>query len=240
MTGVQTCALPICWTNTTVAQHDSHQNTNLWDGPLVSLGGNYDLRLMTAGFYPYYCTPHISFNQTGSVTVASASQRPLASLTNPLNGQSFAAPATLTLSANASDNDGTITKVEFLANQAIVAQDNTAPYSVTWTNVPAGTYSLAARATDNLGGLALSPAVTITVTNPTPQAVTLVSPAWTGTDFSFSFATLSGRAYQVQRRDSPATGTWQVVTNLTGTGGTMTVTDRPQGAAGWFYRVESQ
>ncbi|MFM1769321.1 MAG: hypothetical protein RJA22_1850 [Verrucomicrobiota bacterium] len=229
------------WTNTTVTQHDSHQNTNFWDGPLVSLGGNYDLRLTTPGFYPYYCTPHINLSQTGSVTVTlTANQPPVAALTSPANGAALAAPASITLTATASDSDGTVAKVEFFSSQTKLGEDTAAPYSFTWTNVAAGNYSLTARAIDSLGATGNSTAISLSVTNAPPQPVTLSSTAWNGSDFSFSFASESGRPYQVQFRSGAGAGNWQVLTNLTGTGSTLTVTDRNPATTTRFYRVQSQ
>jgi hypothetical protein len=90
------------------------------------------------------------------------------SLTSPTSGATFAAPAAITLSANAFDSDGTIAKVDFYAGATLVGTATTNPYSFTWTNVPAGSYSLTARTTDNLGAEAVSGAVTIQVTSAPP------------------------------------------------------------------------
>ena len=45
--------------------------------------------------------------------IAAKNIAPSVSLTAPANGASFSAPATITLSASASDPDGSIAKVEF-------------------------------------------------------------------------------------------------------------------------------
>ena len=47
------------------------------------------------------------------------------------------------------------------------------PYSAVWSNVPAGSYSLTAKATDNLGAMRSSPAVAITVTGSGPTVLYL-------------------------------------------------------------------
>jgi len=93
---------------------------------------------------------------------------PTVSLTQPANGATFAAPATIDLAATASDTDGSITKVEFFNGQTKLGEDTTAPYTFTWTGVGAGTYSVTARATDDLGGATTSLASGITVNNPPP------------------------------------------------------------------------
>src|SRR5206468_6289258 len=54
------------------------------------------------------------------------------------------------------------------------------PYTFVWTNVPAASYSLTARATDNLGATGTSsPAVSITVSASTniPPTVAITAPA---------------------------------------------------------------
>jgi RHS repeat-associated protein len=86
------------------------------------------------------------------------------SLTSPANGATFTAPATITLTATAADSDGTIAKVEFFhGGTNLIATVTSAPYTFNWTNVAAGSYSLTARATDNLGAQTTSAAVNVTV-----------------------------------------------------------------------------
>jgi regulation of enolase protein 1 (concanavalin A-like superfamily) len=103
---------------------------------------------------------------------------PTVSLTAPAEGATYTAPATVTVSATASDTDGTVTTVEFYAGTTLIGSDTTSPYSVTWSNVPAGTYSLTAKARDDVGATRISAARTITVTPPNqPPAVSLTTPA---------------------------------------------------------------
>ncbi len=88
---------------------------------------------------------------------------PSVSLTSPANGTSFSQGSAITLSANASDSNGSIAKVEFFAGATKVGEKTSAPYSISWTNAAAGTWSLTARATDNEGASTVSAAVSITV-----------------------------------------------------------------------------
>jgi hypothetical protein len=110
------------------------------------------------------------------VTIAdndtAANNPPAVSVTAPTAGATFAAGATITLSANASDSDGTVSKVDFYANGTLIGTDTVAPYSFTWGSVTAGNYALTARATDNGGAATTSTAVNITV-NPGSVTVTL-------------------------------------------------------------------
>ncbi len=109
-------------------------------------------------------------------------QAPSVSLSSPASGASFTAPASITVSASASDSDGTVSKVEFYANGSLIGTDTSSSYSVSWNNVAAGTYSLTAKATDNDGATKTSAAVSITVTSTPPPpnqapSVSLTSPA---------------------------------------------------------------
>ena len=123
----------------------------------------------TAGNYSLTAVAHdAAGNSTTSagvpVTVQSpANQVPTVSLTSPSAGAQFAAGATINLAANASDPENQLAKVEFFRDGTLIGTDTTAPYSFSWTNVAAGTYSLTAKAYDNAGGIGTSTAVGVTV-----------------------------------------------------------------------------
>ena len=113
-----------------------------------------------------------------SVTAAQgANQPPSVSITSPSSGATFTAPATITIAASASDPDGSVAKVDFYAGTTLLGTATAAPYSLTWSNVAAGNYSLTAVATDNTGATTTSAAVPVTVSNSStlPQG-------WTDTD----------------------------------------------------------
>ncbi len=101
---------------------------------------------------------------------------PTVSMTSPSGGAVFAAPGAMTLTATASDADGTIQKVEFFhGGTNLIATVTSAPYTYAWSGVAAGSYSLTAKATDNQNAATTSSPVAVTVTN--PPSVTLTSPA---------------------------------------------------------------
>jgi hypothetical protein len=107
------------------------------------------------------------------------SAAPTVTLTQPANGASFTAPATVGLAATASDADGTVTKVEFFNGPTKLGEDATAPYTFTWSGVGVGTYTLTARATDDFGQTVTSAPATITVTGSSnsPPTAAITSPA---------------------------------------------------------------
>lgn len=95
-------------------------------------------------------------------------QAPVAPTVNliSLTRGNFTAPASINLVAEAADRDGTITKVEFFSGNIKIGETTSAPYSFTWTNVPAGTYTITARATDNSGLTTTSPSMKVIVELP--------------------------------------------------------------------------
>ncbi|WP_375417155.1 discoidin domain-containing protein [uncultured Hymenobacter sp.] len=99
-----------------------------------------------------------------------ANAAPAVSITAPAANASFTAPATVNMTANASDTDGTVSKVEFYQGAILLGTDASAPYSFSWTNVAAGTYSITAKATDNGGLTTTSAAVAVTVGTTPPSS----------------------------------------------------------------------
>jgi subtilisin family serine protease len=87
---------------------------------------------------------------------------PTVGLTSPTEGSSYIAPAAIPLSADASDADG-ISKVEFYQGATLVASKTGAPYTATWASVPAGSYTLTAKAYDGQGAATVSAPVHVTV-----------------------------------------------------------------------------
>jgi hypothetical protein len=122
---------------------------------------------VTAGSYTL--TARATDNLGGTTTSAASritvvsNAAPVVSITSPANGDVFAWKPTITITANASDSDGTVTKVEFLDGTTVLGQDTAAPFSFTWRNVPQGTHALTARATDTAAAVGTSSTVTITV-----------------------------------------------------------------------------
>jgi hypothetical protein len=91
---------------------------------------------------------------------------PTVSITSPTEGATFTSPASLTVTANAADSDGTVASVAFFANGAPIGTDTTSPFSAAWNNVTAGSYTLTAVATDNQGAMTTSAAVHVAVNQP--------------------------------------------------------------------------
>ncbi len=102
-----------------------------------------------------------------SVTVnPSPNIPPTVSLTAPANDSVTTAPATVVLTADAGDSDGSIQQVAFYNGTSLLGTSTSAPYTYTWNNVATGSYTLSAKATDNRGAVTASSAATITVNPP--------------------------------------------------------------------------
>lgn len=114
-------------------------------------------------------------SSTARVTVnAPVNQGPTVSITSPISGASYAAPATIAISAMAADGDGTVTRVDFYGGTTLIASDTTAPYSASWSSVAAGSYALTAVALDDAGASTTSAAVSVTVNSTAASPTRLV------------------------------------------------------------------
>jgi regulation of enolase protein 1 (concanavalin A-like superfamily) len=114
-----------------------------------------------------------AFTNVAVSAVSGTNQPPTVSITSPASGATFTALASITVNASASDADGTVAAVDFYQGSTLIATDTTSPYSASWTNVGAGTYSLTAIARDNAGASRTSTVVSVTV-NGTSTPTTLI------------------------------------------------------------------
>ena len=90
---------------------------------------------------------------------------PVVKITSPSANTTFAASSTVKLTASASDADGKISKVEFYKGSTLLHTETESPYTYSWLNVPSGTYSITAKATDNSGHVTTSAVVKVNVTS---------------------------------------------------------------------------
>lgn len=91
---------------------------------------------------------------------------PDVTLTSPTAGDSFITPTDISLTATASTPNGNINLVEFYANNNLIGSDDTSPYSINLSDVPAGSYDLMAKATNNQGLSTESSVVSVLVDSP--------------------------------------------------------------------------
>jgi uncharacterized repeat protein (TIGR02059 family) len=108
---------------------------------------------------------------SGSVTVIvekaapAINQLPSVVIASPMNNGSFEVPAIITLTASASDTDGSIVKVEYYNGQKKIGESLTPPYIFTFDCDTAGEYEITAVASDNLNATTTSVPVSILLIN---------------------------------------------------------------------------
>lgn len=144
---------------------------------------------------------------------ASSNAPPTIALLAPANGSTFTAPASIALSASASDRDGSVAKVVFYANGNAIGTDTTSPYAMTWSAVAAGTYNLSAVATDDEGATGASATATVTVSvAAAPLPATPTSVAFTASPDHNTLVTSYSVA--IFRGSDPLTATPAATRNL--------------------------
>lgn len=109
-----------------------------------------------------------------AVKTPKPNQPPAVSLDTPADNTLLTAPATLTLTATATDTDGRIKKVDFYQGGTRLGSATMAPYSLIWNKAKAGSYTLTAKATDNLGAATISNPIQLTIN--APPGIILTAP----------------------------------------------------------------
>ena len=84
------------------------------------------------------------------VNAVSSNQPPVVSISAPASGSQYRVGETVLFSASATDADGSIAKVQFLLDGALLSEKTAAPFSTSWT-ATAGSHQLKVKAIDNLG-----------------------------------------------------------------------------------------
>ncbi|WP_415830620.1 Ig-like domain-containing protein, partial [Gillisia limnaea] len=109
-----------------------------------------------------------------------ANVAPAVAITAPLNNASFTSPASINITATASDSDGTVSKVEFYQGTIKLGEDldGSDGWSFDWNNVTPGNYALTAKATDDKLAETTSETITIVVGDPVnvAPAVAITAP----------------------------------------------------------------
>jgi hypothetical protein len=111
--------------------------------------------------------------------VAGVNNRPpVVAVTTPADGTVLTAPASFTLTAAAHDTDGLLTKLELFRGETKLGERTTSPYSLNQLNLPLGSYTYTARATDHNGTSSTSAPVTVFVVSGTPAVYIPTGDTW--------------------------------------------------------------
>ena len=199
----------VTWTNADFIAPYSHTTTSgaspptpsgLWTSDILTNGQTYtlDTSSLNAASYPYFCK--IDYNTSpamvGTLIITNPpTAAPTVSITNPVAGAKFLAPANITLKASASETGGSITNVQFFSGATSLGNVTTEPFNFTVNNLGAGNYSFTAKAFDALGTTTNSAAVNIFVqTNSTITSAVLL----TGGSFQFTLKGIAGQTYAIE------------------------------------------
>jgi RHS repeat-associated protein len=136
--------------------------------------GQTSVALPVSGLASGSTTIRVSANGGQAAATVNVNAAPTVSMTAPANNAVFAAGASIALNAAAADSDGTVAKVEFYDGATLLGRALAAPYGATLASAPAGSHTLTAVATDNLGASTTSAALSVTVDS--PPAVSLSAP----------------------------------------------------------------
>ncbi len=214
--------------------HSTTSGSLIWDSGVHNVPFSFSRQFTSSGSFPYHCSIH-GLPMSGTIIVASANTPPSVTITNPLSGMVFSAPASIKLQANASDSDGTVANVQFLSGTTVLTNLASAPYAFTNAGLAAGTYAFSAIATDN-GGLSATNTINVSVVN--PAAVTLGSPIrLSASNFRFTYAANVGLSYVVERTTNLSSPTWvSISTNVAATTSVL-FTDSSATNSPGYYRV---
>jgi plastocyanin len=224
------------WNSTGITPHSTTSDTNgLWDSTSVPAPHTFTQTFTSAGTFPYHCTIHVSLGMKGTIIVAAANLPPSVTITNPVSGTVFAAPANVTIQASASDTNGTVTNVQFRVGANVVTNKATAPFFGVTNNLAAGSYTLFAIASDNSGTTATNQ-VAISVVTPVSVLLSAPQPVPPG-KFRFSYTANTGLSYIVQRSTNLLSTNWiTLITNTAGSG-SVNFTDINATVNPGFYRI---
>lgn len=108
-----------------------------------------------------------------NVPAAAQIQQAQLLMTSPANNSNYSAPASITLTA--SFDELFVDRVEYYNDRVLIGTATTAPYTVTWTNVPAGNYSIHAEVFYAVDAWAVSAPVVVSVVGNAAPVVSLAA-----------------------------------------------------------------
>ena len=207
--------------------------------PPNDIGKTYVVHLITNNIYLQLTLTNwggaggVSGQQTFGYTRSTpALAVPTVSITNPVGGAVFAAPASLKLGASASVSSGAVTNVAFFANSTLLGSVTVAPFNLTSSPLAAGAYALAAVATAS-GISATSAVANVTVVN--PVAVSLSGVNLNSSQFAFNYTANAGLTYMVQSSSNLVN--WVSLTTNVASGSPVPFSGPFNSTGMKFYRV---
>ncbi|HEX7861328.1 MAG TPA: Ig-like domain-containing protein [Verrucomicrobiae bacterium] len=189
---------------------DANQYTLVW---IATIPGTHTISARATDLFGTVATSAEVTITVGEVTNPPVDTTPPSvQIISPANGTTVNLNGSVTISASASDAQGSVEFVEFLRNGSVFARGTPVAgqvnqYSTVWTASAAGTHAFSARAVDVAGNSATSAAVSVvvapTMQDTTPPSAQFISPL-NGSSFNLNSAvTFTVTARDPQR--SPVT-----------------------------------
>ncbi len=159
--------------------------------PSLTLGGNFQLQSTSPDINAGYNTNAVvttdynglvrsSIPSLGAYEYTSGSSSPVVAITSPVSGSSVTSGSNISITATASEYNGTITNVSLYSGATLLGSSSSSPYTYVMNNPAVGSYNLTAVATDAKGVSTTSTLVSVTVSSQTQSSspvVTITSPA---------------------------------------------------------------
>jgi hypothetical protein len=210
-----------------------------WGPRYLYDAGDVDgLQFNQVGDYSYYDAFNYNYGVV-HVRVGVPNTPPTVSITGPADGALFAAPATFTFSANATDSDSGISDVEFYVGADFADDIFASPFSTTITDLGPGSYTLQVVAYD-LGGASSSSTISIIVKDSSVSGIALSAPRVIGGQFRFDVSGLTPGTQLVLESSTTlgASANWtRLETNVVNAASTSFT--RSVGPGNHFFRVET-
>ena len=130
----------------------------------------------------------VKVTEESDVLVPSESYPPVVTISSPSHGAEYSENNSITITASASDTDGTISSLSFYNNDTLISTDTQAPYTALLENATVGDHTIGVVATDN-DGLTATSFITVTVTRDTTG--TFVK----GINFNGDAVTINGNSW---------------------------------------------
>jgi hypothetical protein len=222
-------------TNNTFTGYISPNGTS-W----IQVGPSTNITMASSAYAGLAVTAHNStllnssvFDNVSASFIINAS--PVISWVSPTNNSTFIQPRTITLTASATDADGTVTNVAMFSGTTLLGNVTSGvgnQYSLTWSNAAAGSYILSARVTDNLGATNTSPATIAIVVQPLTLTVSGTQPSG---QFGLTFQGQNGQDYVLETSTNLVV--WTPVWTNAPINGLLTFTNVTATDEARFYRV---
>ncbi len=137
---------------------------------------NIQIGTPTQGVSEYYVANNpINGEKSISSLVLTDNNPPVVEITSPTNNAKLKTGIETTITANATDTDGTIKKVEFFIDNVSLGVDSILPYSIAYTPLD-GAHKITVVATDNKKAQTTSSIVNILASNNIPPVISITVP----------------------------------------------------------------